>query len=200
MSTSLDEPLEFLSIVASKGYWNDNTVQARRTACSKFFDILDPDQKNVEYVRENLDVIKGRYMNLNKDAAGTTVDEYGRRVKLVIDEFSTWKTDRSGWEKQNAAKQAGRPAADGEKKAKPKADKPKAQNNGIAQQEQQADQDARVVSFPIRPDFDLKVTLPRNGLTVPELKKLVYFLLPYANDWEPSESPRSVFGMLEREA
>ena len=47
MTTNLDEPLQFLGIVASKGFWNENTVQARRTACTKFFDILDEDQKNV---------------------------------------------------------------------------------------------------------------------------------------------------------
>jgi hypothetical protein len=199
MTTSLDELTQFLSITADKGFINDNTAQARRTACSKLFGILDDEQKNVEYVRDNLGVVKARFSNLNKDVAGATVDEYARRVKLVIDDFTGWTADRGGWERATAAKQAGRPA-DGEKKAKPKADKPKAQGNGAASTDQgQTNQDERVVTFPIRPDFDLKITLPRNGLTVPELKKLVYFLLPYAQDWEPSESPRSVFNMLERE-
>jgi hypothetical protein len=116
MTTSLNEPIEFLDIVANRGTWNDNTVQARRTACKKFFDILEENEKTVEYVSDNLDVIKARYMNLNKDAAGTTVDEYGRRVKLVLDEFAEWKADRTGWEKKHAAKQSARPAGDGEKK------------------------------------------------------------------------------------
>jgi hypothetical protein len=56
-----------------------------------------------------------------------------------------------------------------------------------------------LVTFPIRPDFELQVKLPRDGLTVQELKKLMYFLLPYTQDWEPSESPRTVFRMLERD-
>src|SRR5262245_21858879 len=99
--TSIDEVFEFLGIVATRGTWNDNTVQARRTACNKFFDILDESagEKSVEYVSGNLDVIKARYMNLNKTAAGTTVDEYGRRVMLVLNEFAEWKSDRSAWEK-----------------------------------------------------------------------------------------------------
>ena len=199
MQTSLDEPLEFLGIVGSKGFWNDNTVQARRTACKKFFDILDEDQKNVEYVRDNLDVIKSRYMNLNKDAAGTTVDEYGRRVKLVMDEFTEWKVDRSAWEKKNAAKQA-RPAGDGQRK--PKAEKLNSQaaaapNGANGANHEEPKPATRTVSFPIRPDFDLSVTLPRDGIRVDELKRLLYFLLPYAQDWEPTQSPRSVFNMLE---
>lgn len=200
MTTNLDEPLQFLDIVASKGFWNENTVQARRTACAKFFDILDEDQKSVEYVIDNLDVIKGRYMNLNKAAAGSTVDEYGRRVKLVLDQFTEWKADRSAWEKNNAAKQTARTADDGEKKSKAKAEKSKAQGNGAATPDPvNTNPEARVVTFPIRPDFDMQVTVPRAGLTVQELKKLVYFLLPYVQDWEPTDSPRSVFNMLERD-
>lgn len=157
-----------------------------------------------EYVLENLDVIKGRYMNLNKDAAGATVDEYGRRVKLVFETFLEWKADRSGWEKRSAAKQTARPAGDGDKRPKAKADKPKPQpqaqspSNGAAHQAP-PNPETRTVTFPIRPDFDLSVTLPRAGISVDELKRLVYFLLPYAQDWEPSQSPRSVFPMLERE-
>jgi hypothetical protein len=40
--------------------------------------------------------------------------------------------------------------------------------------------------------------LPRDGLTVAELKKLLYFLLPYTKDWEPNGSPQQVFAALER--
>lgn len=199
MTTSVDEVIEFLGIAGDKGFLNDNTVVARRTACNKFFDILEPDQKNVEYVRENLDVIKARFSNLNKEVRGNTVEEYARRVKLVIEDFTAWKTDRAAWEREVSSRQSARPANDGEKKSKPKTEKPQPQANGGAQAQATPNPDARVVTFPIRPDFDIQVTLPRTGLTVPELKKLVYFLLPYAPDWEPSESPRNVFPMLERD-
>jgi hypothetical protein len=197
MTTSVDEVIEFLGIAADKGFLNDNTVLARRTACNKFFEILEPDQKTVEYVRDNLDVIKARFANLNKDVRGNTVDEYGRRVQLVISDFTAWKSDRAAWERDVSSRYSARPANEGEKKSKPKAEKQQseAQHNGAGS----ANPEARVVNFPIRPDFDLQVTLPRSGLTVSELKKLVYFLLPYASDWEPSEPPRSVFPMLERE-
>ena len=64
MTTSLDEVIEFLDIASSKGFINDNTASARKTACVKFFDILEPDQKNVEYVKDNLEIIKTRFTNL----------------------------------------------------------------------------------------------------------------------------------------
>ncbi len=201
MQTKVDEVTEFLGIAAAKGFLNDNTVVARRTACNKFFDILDPDQRTVEYVRDNLDVIKARFSNLNKDVRGNTVEEYARRVHLVINDFSAWKSDRAGWERDVSSRQSARPASDGDKKPKPKADRPKveAENKSTSQSSSASNPDTREVTFPIRPGFDLQVSLPRAGLTVQELKKLVYFLLPYASDWEPSETPRSVFPMLERE-
>jgi hypothetical protein len=34
---------------------------------------------------------------------------------------------------------------------------------------------------------------------VQELKKLVYYLLPDTQEWEPTDSPRNVFNMLERD-
>lgn len=206
MATDLDEVNEFLVIAANKGFLNENTVNARRTACNKFFDILDADQKNVEYVSAHLDVIKSRFANLNKDVAGTTVDEYARRVQLVINDFTAWKDDRSGWERTVSARQSARPASDSEKKAKPKADKPKGKQSqireaaGVVAADHAAKPETRTVTFPIRPDFDLSVTLPRAGLKVDELKKLVYFLLPYTQDWEPTESPKTVFAMLERDS
>ena len=201
MTTNVNELTEFLTIAGEQGFLNDNTVSARRTACTKFFDILEPDQKTVEYVRDNLAVIKARFSNLNKEVRGNTVEEYARRVQLVINDFTAWKADRAAWEREVSSRQSARPASDGDKKGKPKDDKvKKQQGNGTAQQDpSNLHRDARVVTFPIRPDFELQVSLPRDGLTVQELKKLVYFLLPYASDWEPTESPRSVFPMLERD-
>lgn len=205
MSTNTDEVLEFLGIAAQKGFLNDNTAVARRTACNKFFDILDPDQKSVEYVRDHLDVIKARFSNLNKEVAGTTVEEYSRRVQRVLNDFDEWKADRAGWERRVSAKQSARNNADGEKK--PRSSKPEktkapsaAATNGTDHRTNgRHDSETRTVTFPIRPNFDLSITLPRSGITVDELRKLVYFLLPYAQDWEPTQSARAVFPILERD-
>lgn len=204
--TSVEEVIEFLGIAGDKGFLNDNTVVARRTACNKFFDILEPDQKTVEYVRDNLDVVKARFSNLNKDVRGNTVDEYARRVKLVLDDFTAWKTDRSAWEREVSARQSSRPAADGQRKAKskPKAEKAKVQETPRASNAAAdggitgGDTVMRLVEFPLRRDVDVKISLPRDGITMAELKKLAWFLLPYASDFDPEVSARDTFHMLER--
>lgn len=204
MTTNVNEVIEFLDIASKQGFLNDNTVFGRRTACNKFFEILDPEQKTVEYVKENLDVIKSRFSNLNKDVRGNTVDEYARRVHVALDDFMQWKADRSGWERSVSARQSARQTNDGENKpraVKPQRATPNQSNSSTSapQTNGSTNPEARTVTFPIRPDFEIQVSLPRNGLTIRELKKLMYFLLPYASDWEPSDSPRSVFPTLEHD-
>jgi hypothetical protein len=68
------------------------------------FSVLDDDQRNVEYVRENLDVIKARFQNLNKEVSGQTVEIYVNRVRLSLDDSAKWSTDRAQWERDSAAK------------------------------------------------------------------------------------------------
>lgn len=196
MAISLEELTEFLSIAAEKGFINDNTANARRTACSKFFGILDEDQKNVEYVRDNLDVVKARFQNLNKDVTGSTVDEYARRVKLVIDDFTAWTADRSGWEKSIAAKQSRAASGEGEKKSKAKtAEKPKPEAAGSAGVGNiHADPSMRTVEFPLR-NGDAKVTFPRE-LTMADVKKMAWGLMTYATDFDPEVSTRDPFPAL----
>jgi hypothetical protein len=188
MATNLDEMIEFLSIASNKGFINDNTAYARRTACKKFFDILDPDQKTVEYVGAHLDVIKARFSNLNKDVAGATVEEYARRVQLVINDFTAWKQDRAGWEKSVSAKQSARPAADAEKK--PRTSRVEKVKETVSND---IDAATRVVSFPLRKDLDVSVTLPRDGITSQELQRLGLFLLPYVSDFNMTSSGKVIF-------
>jgi hypothetical protein len=179
--TSFSAVLEFLDIAARKNILNDNTVVARRTACNKFLEILEEDQKTVEYVRGNLDLIKARFSNRFKDVLGGTVDEYARRVQLVLNDYDQWSTDRAGWERTQAAKQSGRASEGSERRARQRPAKPAVNGSHHAD----SAGDTRTVTIPIRPDVDLKITMPKSGLTVAELKKLAYFLLPYANDWTP---------------
>jgi hypothetical protein len=185
----------FLDVAAKMNYYNDNTIQARRTACSKFFEILEDDQKTIEYVRDNLDVIKARFSNRYKDVRGATVEEYARRVGIVLNDFTSWNTDRAAFERDLAARQS--KPAEGERK--PRSKPTEASNSNGNGNGAHTAEDVRVVKFPIRPDFDVSITLPKSGITVAELKKLVYFLLPYTNDWEPNDAPRNVFSMLEGE-
>lgn len=197
-----------LAVSIGRGFLKQNTADARATACRKFIDILEPDQRTVEYLSENLEVIKQRFMNLNKDVTGATVDEYARRVRLVIEDFTEWKADRGGWERRTAAKQSARPAGDGEKKPRAaKAEKPKAQepaSAASAEASSTSDPATRTVEIPLRKGVEAKLTLPREDFTMADVntmadvKKIAWAMLSYASDFDPEVSPRETFPMLER--
>src|ERR1051326_820265 len=76
--TPITEMTDFLDIAVKQGFLNDNTVAARRTAVNKFAEIIDVENRTVEYLHDNLDVVKTRFSNLNKEVRGNTVDEYAR--------------------------------------------------------------------------------------------------------------------------
>jgi hypothetical protein len=189
--TSLTEVFEFLDVAEAKHFMNQNTVQARRTACNKLFEVLDEEQRTVEYVRDNIDVIKGRFTNKYKDVSGTTVDEYVRRAKLVLDNFSEWSADRAGWEKRITSKAANRTQRDEGSKAR--ADRPQINSKstfaGTAANSADDDGQSHKATFPFPGGRKVTVSLPAEGLTMSELKRLGYFLLPYASDWDPDAMP-----------
>ncbi|SRR6266404_5832735 len=190
MSTELDEVQDFLATTIKQGYINDNTGIGRKTACAKLFEILEEDQKTVAYVRDNIEAIKTRFQNLNKDVRGGTVDEYARRALFAVNDYMKWMADRGAWEREAGARGK---SADGEKKAKaPKAAKPapveaEAGRYGV---------NTRPVSIPIRPDFDLSTVVPRD-LKISEVKRIAYVLAGYAVDFDPTVPSRNLQTVLD---
>jgi hypothetical protein len=187
-----DEVMQFLEISSKKNYFNDNTIQSRRTACKKFFDILDEDQKTVEYVQDHIELIKTQFGNRFPEVRGNTVDVYAARVQLVLRDFLAWKADRAAWERDVAGRQGARSSSgDAEKRTRP--EKPSA----ASPPPRAEDPNVRVVKIPLPArDIEVEVTIPRD-LTVSDLKRILWALLPYAGDWDPNVSPGVTFPQLE---
>jgi hypothetical protein len=178
MISNLDDVQDFLTTIGKQGLINDNTIGGRKTALAKFTAVLDDNQKTVEYLGSNIDVVKLRFQNLNKDVRGATVDEYARRVLGSLSDFREWSTDRGAWERKISAKSAR--SADGAEKKAPKADKAKSADS---LQSRPAD-GTRVVSIPIRPDFDVQLAVPKD-LTIAEVRRLAFVLTGYTADFDP---------------
>jgi hypothetical protein len=195
MSTPISEVSEFLDVASGKNFFNENTIQSRRTACNKFFEILDEDQQNVEYVRDNLDVIKTRFTNRYTEVRGRTVDVYANRVLLVLKDFLAWKADRSAWERDVAARQSSRTTnADGEKRTR--TEKPKPAAGASPTPPKDDDADTHTVTIPLPTGTKVVIKLPR-ALLVKDLQRVLWALLPYASDWDPSVPTGKMFPQLE---
>ncbi len=192
--TPLSELFSFIDIAEKKDYFNEHTIQSRRSACNKFFESLDEDQQTVEYVAEHMDVIKARFTNRHPEIRGGTVDVYAKRAALVLKDFFAWKADRYAWERDLAARQAGRPAAgDGEKRA-PRPEKAKAAP--AAEHVNEDSSDTHTVTIPLPAGTKVIVKLP-NTLLVKDLQRVMWALLAYTSDWDPSVPPRQTFAQLE---
>jgi hypothetical protein len=181
--TNLDSVLEFLTIVANKGFLNENTVGARRTACNKLFELLESEERTVEYVLENLESLKVRFSNKYKDISGKTVEEYFRRVRAVLDDYTQWTTNRADWERSLAGKQASKAGRDEDKTPRSEKAKP------IVKAAAAVIPSATPAVFPFQDGREVKIELPVGGLSMVEIKRLGFYLLPYANDWTPDVMP-----------
>ncbi len=196
-TNKLDDVFEFLRIAGEKGFMNSNTVGGRRTAFNKLLTVLDADQQNVEYIRENLTVIKTRFQHLNPDVRGTTVDEYARRIEATLEDFTFWQSDRAGWEREITARGVREPrAANGDTEKKARTSHSEKKQQPLAE-DIKVNSSARVLTFPLRPDFEVIVHLPRDGITRLELQRLGMFLYPYVKDFGAAGSTSVIFpGML----
>ncbi len=178
----IDGLIGFLGIAEKQGFLNANTAQGRRTACSKLLSVLEPDQRTVAYVRDHLDVIKTRFQHLNPEVRGQTIEEYGRRVAIVVDDFTKWSTDKAAWEKGVGAKGVRSNGDSGESRARPERAK------SAAAKHTSVPDNMRVIEVPLRPGVDAIVTLPRD-LKFAEVKRIALAMLPYASDWDPTAMP-----------
>jgi hypothetical protein len=180
METSeLDDIQYFLVTTGKQGYINENTALGRRTACVKLFSVLEPDQHTVAYVLDNMEGIKKRFSNLNKDVRGGTVDEYARRVLFAVKDYVKWKADRGAWERDAGSR--GNATSDGDKKAKA----PKAEKQVAAASAPTLSEGARLVAVPIRHDFDVSFVIPKN-ITIHEVRKIAYVLAGMVVDHDPT--------------
>lgn len=177
--TSLDEIFSFLDYVQNKGFMKKNTALARRTACNKLFSVLEAESKNAEYVRDNIDVIKKRYQNLNADTTGLTIDEYARRVTAVLDDFFVWREDRGGWERSVSSKTTRTPKKE---KTGTKAVPEETTTRCSHSNESLGDEVSRYVTFPLRNNFEGQIKVPKEGLTKAEAKRYMMVLLTHCNE------------------
>ena len=181
--------MDFLTTTAKQGYLNENTALGRRTACAKLFAVLEePEQKTVSYVLANIDIIKARFQNLNKDIRGGTIDVYANRVIFACNDYLKWVGDRGAWER-DAAGRGKSSSNDGDRKYKAaKHDKlshtPAA---AVAATPSPQNANTRIVSIPIREDFEVTFVVPKD-LKINEVRKIAYVLAGYVVDYDPTAS------------
>lgn len=183
------EIIRFLDFLGKKAIINQSTVHCRMTACNHFFDILEEHENNVEYMLQHLDILMNRYRNKNPNVSKDTVRVYKSRIKGSLEDYRAWCRDPIAWERTISIKgqqvdRKNRPTKKNYKELAANITPPVARTA-----EAQAPQTAgRKVSFPIRPDFEVEMVIPGEGITRKELQKIALFLYPYCKDIDIDEA------------
>jgi hypothetical protein len=197
-----EEVLKFLEFVGRKSILNERAVNCRLTACNNLFSVLNEEEDNLEYIMNNLDLLVHRFRNRNPSVRASTMKVYKSRVKSSIEDFRSWSADPFAWERQvsekaklhereqRKAQRAARKAVDPEdtfvaaKGISPLIADLEEEVFAESLETEVPPGKARKVSFPIKPDFTVEVTIPAEGLSLKELRRLGMFLLPYCTDFE----------------
>lgn len=212
-----DEILKFLEMAGKKSILNEHTVSCRITACHNLFSILNSGEDNVNYMLQNLDLLVNRFRNKNSSVQASTLKVYKSRLKSTLEDFVAWNKNAVDWErsviakadqfkKDKSAKAAANaaaaaaaaaasaaavatetaPAPASEEKKAPRANhRTQTVTSALTRPTDSGAQ--RKVSFPIRSDFNVEITLHGDGLSSKELLKLGLFLFPYCKDMESRE-------------
>jgi len=187
--------------VIKKAILNDHGVHCRTTACKNLFSVLNDDEKSADYVLDNLDIVVNRFRNKNNTVKPATVKVYKSRVKSSLEDFLSWSRDPIAWERSINEKEShsGGKKARGKTKKTARVEKRNTSaKNKVAEESptpakpvEKLPKGARKISFPIRPDFDIEITIPTEGLTTKELIRLGLFLYPYCRDLELKDESTS---------
>ncbi len=193
-----EEVIKFLEFAGRKSILNEHAIHNRMTACNNLFGVLNEEEDNLDYILSNLDVLVNRFRNKNNNVRASTLKVYKSRAKSSIEDFKAWSSDPFAWERAVTDKAKAAAASENRKDKKP------AQKSRGSKREAEIEVDESVetlpvasgspegvrrVAFPIRPDFCVEMSLPPEGITLKELRRLGLFLYPYCQDIDPSAEP-----------
>jgi len=200
-----EEVVKFLEFAGRKLILNEQAINCRLTACHNLFAVLNEEEDSIDYILSNLDVLVNRFRNSNNNVRASTLKVYKSRVKSSLEDFKAWSADPFAWERAVTDKTRATLSTETRKEKLTKTAPPKAQVSKRSKAAPAAEVEEgteivapengrRKVLFPIRPDFNVEVSIPANGLTRKELNRLGLFLYPYCNEIDAEDSPWTALG------
>lgn len=175
------EVASFIGRQRSIGRYNKNTALAREAACARIATVLEPEQDTVGYVKDHLSDLVRRYGNKNPKVGKGSLETYRSRVEKAIEDFIGHKTD-ANWEPRTRGSRIDRrskaspPPPTAVEASQPTNTDPVVTLLGGLP----ANATALRHRFPLRPDFDVEILLPRD-FTAKEAKRLTTWISALAN-------------------
>lgn len=179
------EVVKFLELAGKNAMITDNAMHCRLSACNNVFSVLREGETTIDYILNNLPLVVGRLRKKNENVSPATLKVYKSRVKSSLEDYLAWSRDPIEWEKSVLNKvEASSKKERSDAKARSNGKRSKKRRDEI-NQEPKASTSTRVnrrMSFPIRPDFDVEIVIPSDGLSAKELLLLQLFLYPFCKE------------------
>lgn len=119
MERSLDDLLEFLDWMASKGFMAKNTAFGRKAACSAVLGILDPEERE-DVTQVDIDQVMSRFTTLEgKKYAPKSLKVYRGRTQNSILDFNRYKADPENFKALATASKNAEPSKPEKRKTLP---------------------------------------------------------------------------------
>jgi len=184
MTKKLEDLKPFFEYVKNKKVVSENTATSWVAAVSALSEQLEPEERTVEFVLDNSDLIKNRLQNSNHNLKGETIDVYIKRSSIALRHYLAWQKDRSAWEREMASRGISRSATIKTAKTAKSAERP-ANDGTRTQDEQTHNPSARRFPIPINDSDAFTVELP-TSYAMDDLVRVVWALAVYAKDFNPA--------------
>ena len=180
---SLDSLQNFISFAREKGLVSKSTATGWQVAVNKVLEHL-PHAEEQDVRNIDVDAALRRFSNRNPgQLAPKSLGEYRRRVAQVINEFITWSEDPLSYKPRGITVNRKRDAGQSRQH------KPTPQKDGKVGVNTPSisavPSSALTLAFPLRPEFLVQVTVPRD-IKTEEARRLGAFLLTLAGDYTPA--------------
>jgi hypothetical protein len=166
---------DFVKRQKATGRYNSATARNLEAACAHVEPVLEPGSDTVGYVSDHLDEIIQRYGNLNQQVGQASLGAYRARVRRAIADFVGHRTDPQ-WRPTSRPKRSvpeiGGPVSVSAPKT-PTHSSISAESPGALRHR-----------LPLRPDFDVEITLPRD-FTGREAKRVLAWITALAGEDRP---------------
>lgn len=181
---------QFISLVRDKGLASKSTAQGWVVAVNKVLEHV-PENEHADVRAVDVQAAIRRFNNKNPGLLSPkSLGEYQRRVAQVITEFLNWAEDPVAYRpKGGGATPVRRRAATDARRSSPMRQErqniPAAEATSSSPSRSQALSQplALTLNFPLRPDFLVQITVPRD-LKTDEARRLSAFILTLASDYK----------------
>ncbi|HEY3816778.1 MAG TPA: hypothetical protein VGL81_06395 [Polyangiaceae bacterium] len=172
---SIDEVISFIDSMAERGELPSSSAVQKNSAIRNMASVLAEDEpRTARYVLANLENISLRWATKNPQFKGSTVKTYESKARAAIEAYFDWKRDPKGFKFERH----GAPRAERPKEEKP----PKV----VAPSAPPPSNDtSKTFRYPLPGGREFVYSVPDDGLSVAEVRRIGMHLLTLAKDWEP---------------